>query len=100
MSRPNKPWFRKSNKRWYVWFNGKQVNLGPDKKAAFKRFHELLAQPEHQPTPTVQGANKLSLAELADQFLDWVKRNRAPDTFEWYRSRLERCCQHYPAMLA
>lgn len=27
MSRPSKPWFRKSSKRWYVWFREKQDNL-------------------------------------------------------------------------
>ena len=42
MSRPRKPWFRKSKKRWFVEFNGKQVNLGPHKKEAFQLFHKLM----------------------------------------------------------
>ena len=97
MSRPNKPWFRKSNKRWYIWHNGKQVNLGPDKSEAFKQFHELMAQAE--PRELVR-TNKLSLPELVDHFLEWVQRNRAPDTYEWYRYRLERLCRLHPTIVA
>ncbi|MEZ6056860.1 MAG: hypothetical protein R3C01_09150 [Planctomycetaceae bacterium] len=41
-----------------------------------------------------------SLPEIVDHFLDWVQRNRAADTFEWYRYRLERLCQIYPTMAA
>lgn len=91
MARPRKPWFRKSNKRWYVEFQGKQVNLGPDKKAALQHFHELMAQPE--PDRSAPRTGTISLPELVDQFLDWVQRNRAPDTYEWYRYRLERLCR-------
>ena len=98
MSRPNKPWFRKSNKRWYVWFNGKQLHLGPDRKEAHQRFFELMAQPEPERQAPQTGA--ISLPELTDRFLDWVQRNRAPDTYEWYRYRLERFCQKYPDMSA
>ena len=87
MARPRKPWFRKSNKRWYVEVDGKQVNLGSDKKKAHQQFHELMAQPE--PDRHAPQTVRISIPELADHFLDWVQRNRAPDTFEWYRYRLE-----------
>jgi integrase len=97
MSRPNKPWFRKSNKRWYVWFQGKQVNLGLDKKQAHQVFHQLMAQPEPDRAPQT---GTISLPELTDHFLDWVQRNRAPDTYEWYRYRLERLCKLHSTMVA
>lgn len=98
MSRPNKLWFRKSNKRWYVWHGGKQVNLGPDKEEALLQFHALMAQPKDQ--RAVPKTPEISLVELADCFLDWVQRRRAPDTYEWYRHRLERLCRKYPQMMA
>lgn len=44
-----------------------------------------MAQPEHQATPEARSPNSFSLAELAGQFLDWVKRNREPDIFDTYR---------------
>lgn len=96
MSRPNKPWFRKSNKRWYVWHDGRQVSLGADKKAAQKKFHELMAQPERKKVLTSGG----TLVELVDSFLEWVQRHRAGETYEWYRYRLERLCREYPQMPA
>ncbi len=37
-----------------------------------------------------------SLAAIIDVFLEWVQQNRAPDTYEWYRYRLERFIQRYP----
>lgn len=67
MSRPTKPWFRKSNKKWYVWHDGKQVNLGPDKKEAHQKFHQLMAEPKKARVIVNSG----SLIELVDSFLEW-----------------------------
>lgn len=36
-----KPWLRASNRSWYVTLEGRKVNLGRDKAAAFRRWHEL-----------------------------------------------------------
>lgn len=44
-----KPFFRKSRKLWSVQLDGKQVNLGPDRPAAFHRYHEWMAQPAAMP---------------------------------------------------
>lgn len=41
MARSPKPWYRRERKAWFVTIDGKRHNLGPDRKAAFKRFHEL-----------------------------------------------------------
>ncbi|MEZ6063931.1 MAG: tyrosine-type recombinase/integrase [Planctomycetaceae bacterium] len=98
MSRPRKPWFRKSNRRWYVEFQGKQVCLGTNKKAALQQFHELMAQPE--PARRVSRTSRISLPELTDHFLEWVQRNRSADTYEWYRYRLERLCRHHSSLMA
>ena len=38
------PFFRKSRSRWYVQINGRQINLGPDKEEAFRRYHQLMAE--------------------------------------------------------
>ncbi len=85
-----KPFFKKSRRAWYVQVDGKQLKLGPDRVAAFCRYHELMRQ------PTAKVITPGSVAELADAFLYWAKQHRAPDTFEWYRYRLERFCQRYP----
>lgn len=84
MARTPKPWFDKERGVWKVTINGRRHNLGPDKSLAVAEFHRLMAQP---------GKKKVlshSLPGIIDSFLEWVQRNRAPDTYEWYRYRLQR----------
>jgi hypothetical protein len=95
MARVPKPWFRSSRKLWFVTVDGVQHNLGPDKAAAFEQFHKLMTRPKK-----VQVTTSESFAVLADRYLDWVQRKRSPDTFEWYRYRLERFVRKYPEMRA
>ena len=45
MARRPKPWLRKG-RGWFVTIDGKQVPLGNDKEAAYRRFHELMAEPK------------------------------------------------------
>jgi len=42
MVRSPKPWYRKSRKCWFAMLDGKQHNLGPDKKDAFDHFYRLM----------------------------------------------------------
>ena len=53
-----------------------------------------------QPVPQRTEPDALAFATLADRFLGWVQRNRAPATYEWYRYTLERFVQKYPDLLA
>jgi len=85
-----KPWFRK-DRGWYVTLDGKQVPLGADRKSAVAEYHKLMQQPRE--APKVRGD---SVAVIVDHFLDWAQKNRAPDTYGWYRQRLEAFCQRYP----
>jgi integrase len=85
-----KPFFKKSRRLWYVEINRKQVKLGPDRDEAFRRYHELMTKPQQR-----QVAPE-SLAKVVDVFLEWCDKHRAPDTYEWYRYRLERFVRQYP----
>ena len=38
-----KPFFRPRRGLWYVQLQGRQVNLGPDERAAFAGYHQLMA---------------------------------------------------------
>ncbi len=73
--------------RWYVnlWSaDGKryQEALGPDKDAAFAKFYRIMAdgKPAEPDTP---------VAIILDQFVEWVKANRKPATFDWYLERVQ-----------
>ena len=97
MARFRQPFFRASRGLWYVWHAGKQTNLGSDKESAFKIFYELKAQPE-VPSLTSTEAAKL-VAVVIDSFLDFVQQHRSPDTYRWYKDRLQRFVSTIPVDL-
>jgi len=76
--------------------NGKQLNLGPDKKKAFEEFYRLMLDCKETRVHKTSEA----FATLADRFLEWVHRKRSPETYEWYRYRLERFVRKFPDMVA
>jgi integrase len=85
---PARPWFRKSVGKWYVQFRGHQVNLGPDKAEATRRFHELMSgRTEEKEQPVTSGPDPFVLTVI-DQFIVWVKKNRKQGTVDWYNWRL------------
>lgn len=85
-----KPWYRKSRGAWFVTLDGRQIQLGEKKKEALVRYKELLKEPRKR---TIQAD---SLLAVIDAFLEWCHKHRAPDTYEWYRYRLERFARRYP----
>ena len=46
--------------------------------------------------PREQTVSPESLVAIIDAFLDWTQKNRAADTYEWYRYRLQRLVDKYP----
>ncbi len=88
MPRFPKPFFKKSHQSWYDQLDGRQVRLGPDRDAAHRRYHELMAAgPVAGPPPLRSGSPRL--VEIFDHFLAFCRDQRAPDTYEWYRWRLQ-----------
>ena len=85
-----KPFFRKNRGLWYVQLDGKQHNLGADRDTAFAVYRDLMARPAHKPMRAD------ALVVLVDQFWEWVEKNRAPDTYVWYPSRLQLFVKRYP----
>lgn len=91
MARQPKPWYWKDRRVWCVTINGKRHNLGRHKKDAIEQFRALVQRPRR-----VTAAFSPLLVSIVDEFLDWVSRNRAPDTFEWYRRRLQNFIDCHP----
>ena len=48
-----KPFFKKGRGVWYVEIDRKQVNLGPDRDEAFRRYHQLMTQPQPHRWPRI-----------------------------------------------
>lgn len=70
-----KPFFRKFTGTWYVQFGKKQVNLGPDKKAAWAKYHEIMAEQRSV------GLSITTVAQLFECYLDWCHKRRAEGTY-------------------
>ena len=83
MARRPKPWFRKG-RGWFVTLNGKQIPLADDKKEAFARFYELMNNPDDAVV-----CSQHSLLSILDEFLEWIRRNRAPATYQSYKEKLQ-----------
>lgn len=94
MARFRKPFFRDSRKLWYVQIDGRQINLGPEREEAFRRYGELMWRPR---TPKLTSD---SVAVLLDLFLDWCKLHREPRTYEWYQMRCQGFLDSIPAALS
>lgn len=63
---------RKNRKNWYCKVDGKEINLGPDKALAKKRWHEFCA--EDQP-------GSLTTKALCKKYLKWVQTERAESSY-------------------
>ena len=88
MPRKPTPYFRKQAKAWYFSTGGKRYSLGKDKKAAFQKFHEIMADKESL-------TSQLStLYELSQAYLDWCQVNRSEGTYENYRRFLKSFIGH------
>lgn len=74
-NREPKPFFRQSKNTWYLQLDKRQISLGKDKKQAWIKYHQIMA--DQQPireTATVE--------MLFERYLDWVEENRKPATHD------------------
>ena len=78
MLRFPKPFYRTARGGWFVQVGGKQVNLGRDREAAFRRYHELMGRPKADTQPVAAD----DVLGVLDAFLDWCSKTRpaAPTT--------------------
>jgi integrase len=88
------PFYKQSHSAWYAEIGGKQIRLAKGakddetvKEAAFREYHRRMAG--EQPV-----TSKTTVQQLCQQFLDWIKANRAERTHEWYYGHLESFVEH------
>ena len=84
--RQPKPWFHKQSRNWKVQFGTKQINLGPDKKEAWDKYHSLMAQ-RGQPT---RRSKDPTLYDVLNRFLGFCESNRNTGTFQNTKRHLKR----------
>lgn len=89
-----KPFFREARGLWYVQVDGKQINLGADREAAFCQYHQLM-QPPQNATSTAS----VSVASIVDAFLDWSQKHRALRTHRRYLEYCQSFVEMFPDLL-
>jgi hypothetical protein len=80
MHKTGRPWYRRGNDSWYVWFNGKQEMLargGTNKAAACIRFAELIGA-ESPPAPPPRAI--LTVSGLVEAYKTHLKDRIKPTT--------------------
>ncbi len=82
MSREPKPYFRKATQRWVCTIDGKRITLGPDKKAAHEKFHELMLN------RNAVASEMSTLYDLSQAYLDWCEQNRKKGTYQNHKRYL------------
>jgi integrase len=87
-----RPFFRAPRGLWYVQLGGRQVNLGPDRDEAFRRYHDLMARGRDEAEPATGDA----VVSVLDAFLDWCQKHRAVRTYDWYRDYLQSFASSIP----
>jgi hypothetical protein len=92
------PFFRKPRNRWFVQLDGKQINLGPDRTQAFERYHALMKQRSSGLSPKSPSIHQAAppVIVLCDEFLSSCQKTRAPDTYRFYKDRLQSFCLTIP----
>ncbi|HOW74025.1 MAG TPA: site-specific integrase [Phycisphaerae bacterium] len=95
MARFPKPFFRTARLAWFVQVGSRQIRLAEGRDEAFRRYHEFMAAPQ-EPPPVSKSE---LVAVVVDAFLDFVQQHRSPETYRWYKDRLELFCNAIPASL-
>jgi integrase len=81
LPRRPQPFFRAQTRSWYVQIGGRQIPLGRDRQLAWAKYDELMAGGETL-------SYHVAAAQLLDEFLEHVFKNRAASTYLWYRHYL------------
>ena len=71
-----KPFFRKFTGTWYVQIGKRQINLGRDKKTAWDKYHQLMAERDSIPEQLA------TVAQLFEAYLEWCFSRRSKGTYD------------------
>lgn len=75
-----KPFFRKFRQLGYVPLDGRQINLGSNRDAAFTQYRDLMARPNLAAMRVVPNSVAPLMVVLCDIFWDWVQLHRSAGT--------------------
>ncbi|HZZ77034.1 MAG TPA: tyrosine-type recombinase/integrase [Gemmataceae bacterium] len=92
MARHAKPWWWEERQGYYAFVRGARLRLGDTKKQAEDELKRLLKE------GPVEVADRTLLAVLLDDFLDFVRENRAPKTYRGYLDFCQSFLKKFPKL--
>jgi len=94
-----KPWFRKSDKFWYLQLGSEQIKLSQDADEAQQCYHEIMAgRKAKQPAARPIGSG--TVWELLDRFMVKAQQSLKPKTARFYCDFLNDFAEHIGPALA
>jgi integrase len=84
------PFFWRKRQQWYLNLGGKRHRLGPDREAAFRRYHEIMASAGDTQAPPGGAATASAytpdtpVLRVLDDFLVWARDRANPRTYRCY----------------
>lgn len=86
MGRRSHIWWWKARKAYYVKIAGKRIRLHEDREKAEEAYHRLKLDENVELVPPEPETS--AIAAVFGLFLEWLSKNRAPETLKWYQTRL------------
>jgi integrase len=93
MPRKSAVWFWAARGEYCTTIDRKRHRLGANKKAAEKRYHELMAKPERRVVSSD------TVVSIIDSFLEYVQTHNAPRCYDWYHRHAQSFVETIPASL-
>ena len=84
-----KPFYKKQMKRWYVWFNGRQVPLGTDEAKAYAKWQRMLDAAQEPADPDI------CLLAVANRFIKESRGTISDGRLKQYASYIVSVCREF-----
>ena len=93
------PFWREFTKCWYVQVGKKQVRLHADREEAFRLYYDMMSKPPEARTAAPAKPGDHLVAVVLDAFLDSVRANKAPRTYEFHHRNVQHFLDSIPPRL-
>jgi hypothetical protein len=90
----DRPWWRKERNAYFICLGGKQYNLGSDKDVAEERLLQLKLETKQREKERPVKKRTTLVLDIIEDFLEWCKTHRAPETTEFYREKSQSFIGH------
>ena len=100
--RSSGPWWYQAKGKWFVWHEGRKVNLGTaDEREAVKAWHRLMAGlelPTLKAVPPIPTPKSVTVGQVVDGFLSLAERRVSAEAYRGYAKYLRPLADAYASL--